>query len=155
MATLCAEVVGKFDHQSDADRLLYAPLASPCTYLRTRIYRLEYDGAAEDAEAFVQRVLVDPYSEHLHFGDEPALDGFAFYLEYGMKPGALDLEKEAILTSYRGARHKKIEIATLELSQRIYLFSGGDVSPERFVRDVCNPAIHTWSVTHADSRHVA
>jgi len=155
MATLTAEVIGDYDHQNNANGLLYAPLETHCTFRRTRVYQLEFEGEAADAEAFVKRVLLDAYAEQVHFGGDPALDGYSFYLDYGMKPGALDLEKEAILASHHGARNKSIEITSLKLTQRIYLFSDGDAAPERFIRDVCNPAIHVWSVTDSNGRNVA
>ncbi len=149
MATLTAEVTGNFDTRGDAKELVYAPLDAPAEFRRTRVYQLEYEGAEADAEAFVRRVLVDAFAEEVHFGGSPALGGYTFYLDYGMKPGALDLEREAILASYRGARNKSIEIASLKLIQRIYLFADGGLEPGRFIRDVCNPAIHVWDVTPA------
>lgn len=156
MPRLTAEVTGDYDQPSDASALLYAPLDSPCSYRRTRLYELEFEGETADAEAFVRRVLLDEFAEQVAFGGEPALGGFAFYLDYGMRPGALDLEKEAVLASHAGARHKTIEISSLELKQRIYVFAdGAPAPPERFIRDVCNPAIHVWSVTDSDGRNVA
>ena len=72
-----------------------------------------------------------------------------------MKPGALDLEREAILSSHRGARDRSIEIISLKITQRIYIFSGEGAVPDRFIRDICNSAIHVWSVTEANDRDVA
>ena len=147
MPTLTAEVTGNYDQQHDANGLLYAPLETPATYRRTRVYVLDYEGSEDDARAFVRRTLLDEVAEEVHFGGEPALANSAFYLDVSMRPGALDLEKEAILASHRGARNKAIEITTLKLTQRTYIFSDADPKPDRFVRDVCNPAVHTWSVT--------
>ena len=155
MNTLQAEVIGNFDSGGDANKLVYAPLDPPCTYRQTRVYSLEYEGDEDAAKAFVHRTLLDAYAEEVHFGSDPALDGYAFYLDYSMRPGALDLEKEAVLASHHGARDKRIEITSLKLTQRIYIFSDGAADPERFVRDIPNPAIHVWSVTDSDGRNVA
>lgn len=155
MATLTAEVAGNYDTQGDAGKLLYAPLDQPVGYRRTRVYVLEYEGEPADAEAFVRRVLLDRYAEEVTFGGAPAVAGYTFHLDYRMRPGALDLEKEAILTSYRGARHRTIKIVSLQLTQRIYIFSEGEVSAAPFIRDVCNSAIHVWNATDADGRNVA
>jgi hypothetical protein len=155
MAILTAEVISKFDGKVDANKLVYAPLDEPSTYQRTRVYTIEYAGNVTDAEQFVKRTLVDSYAEEVSFGCQPVLSGSAFFIDYGMKPGALDLEREAILASHRGVRDKAMEILSLKLTQRIYIFSDGGVAPERFIRDVCNSAIHVWSVTNANDRDVA
>lgn len=153
---LTAEVVGLLDSPADCSKLLYAPLSEPLTFRQTRRYSLDYSGDEEVAKAFVEKVLFDAVSERLHFGGSPALDGARFALDYGMKPGALDLEREAVMRYYRETAETGnaggLEIHSLEISQRIYVFSA-DVSaaadPGRFIKDVCNPAIHTWSVTDA------
>jgi len=155
MATLTAEVTGNYDALGDAGKLLYAPLDQPVGYRRTRVYDLEYEGEPADAQAFVRRVLLDAYAEEVTFGGAPAVAGYTFHLDYRMRPGALDLEREAILTSYRGARNRTIEIVSLQLTQRIYIFSDGDPEPAPFIRDVCNSAIHVWSATDSNGRDVA
>lgn len=155
MATLSAEVVGNYDTKGDANKLVYAPLDTPGEFRRTRVYTLEYEGEEADAQAFVERVLLDAYAEEVRFGGEPAIDGYSFHLDYRMRPGALDLEKEAILTSHRGARNKSIEIKSLTLTQRIYLFSDAGLTPDRFIRDVCNSAIHVWDATDSNGRKIA
>ena len=98
---------------------------------------------------------MDSYAEDVHFTGSPAIGDYAFFIDYSMKPGALDLEKEAILESYRGARERSIEIASLRITRRIYVFADGALSPDRFIRDICNSAIHVWSVTEANDRNVA
>ena len=155
MAILTAEVTGRFDGRGDADKLVYAPIGGDCTFQKTRVYVIDYDGKSNDAEEFVRATLVDSYADEVSFAGEPVIDGFAFFIDYGMKPGALDLEKEAILTSHRGARDRGIEIGALKITQRIYIFSGEGVAPDRFIRDICNSAIHIWSVTGANDRDVA
>lgn len=155
MAILTAEVISEFDGKVDANKLVYAPLNENASYQKTRVYCIEYAGKVTDAEQFVKRTLVDSYAEDVSFGCEPVLSGFAFFIDYGMKPGALDLEREAILASHRGVRDKAMEILSLKLTQRIYIFSDGGAAPERFIRDVCNSAIHVWSVTDANDRDVA
>ncbi len=155
MAGLTTEVMSKFDGRGDADKLVYTPIGGGVTYQKTRVYELEYEGSADDAQEFVRSTLVDSYAEEVSFEGEPAIADFAFFIDYGMKPGALDLEKEAILTSHRGARDRNIEIISLNITQRIYIFAGGAVSPDRLIRDICNSAIHVWSVTEANDRDVA
>ena len=103
MEIISAEVIGKFESEGDANKLVYAPLEVPVKYRRTRLYLLEYEGNVESAEHFVKRSLVDDYADEVHFTGDPAIEGFSFYIDYGMKPGSLDLEKEAILSSHRKA----------------------------------------------------
>ena len=153
MEIISAEVIGKFESEGDANKLVYAPLEVPVKYRRTRLYLLEYEGNVESAEHFVKRSLVDDYADEVHFTGDPAIEGFSFYIDYGMKPGALDLEKEASLSSHRKA--EGFEIVSLKLVQRIYIFSDPSITSDRFVRDVCNPAIHVWSVTDSNGRKVA
>ncbi len=151
MNHLNAEVVGRFDHPGDCNKLLYAPSSKPLTFRRTRRYGLEYEGTEAAARAWVERVLLDTVSEELHLGDGPAIPGSRFLIDYGMKPGALDLEKQAILGFAKGSRSKEtFEMKSLAIWQRVYIFGEG-AEPEPFVRDIVNPAIHTWAVTPADA----
>lgn len=142
------EIIGKFDCESDCQHLLYVPPPGKPTYRQTRLYVIDFDGDADGLEAFVQEVLLDPISQELRGGDSPAFDGHAFVLEYGMKGGALDLEKEAILAYYRALERPGFVIQRLTLRTRIYVF-GTLAQPALFVRDICNPAIHTWEVRAA------
>ncbi len=153
MEKISAEVIGKFESEGDANKLVYAPLNVPVKYRRTRVYMLEYEGQVESAKGFVERSLVDDYADEVFFTGEPAVKDFSFYIDYGMKPGALDLEKEAILSSHKGS--EGFNIVSLKLVQRIYIFSDPSITSERFVRDVCNPAIHVWSVTDSNGQKVA
>jgi hypothetical protein len=148
-----AEVVSRFAGAEDCDRILYAPLAHKLRYRRTRVYTLEIDGHRAAAERFVRDVLVDPVSQDVHFGGGPALPGALFHLDYGMKPGALDLEKEAVARYHGELRDPGFALASLTITQRVYVFdpapgsAAGPPPVERFVRDVVNPAIHTWHVS--------
>src|SRR6218665_1589675 len=98
---LPAEVIGRFDHAGDANRLLYTPLAKPLTVRGTRRYLVDFTGDEDALRGFLAKVLADPVSHELRTGDEPALSGYAFFLDYGMKAGALDHEKETILKLHR------------------------------------------------------
>ena len=156
LMNLTAEVVGLLDSPADCSKLLYAPLSEPLTFRQTRRYSLEYSGSEDVAKTFVEKVLFDAVSERLHFGDGAAIEGARFALDYGMKPGALDLEKEAVMRYYRETAESGnaggLEIHDLKIAHRIYVFSaetGAGADPGRFIKDVCNPAIHTWSVTDA------
>lgn len=139
------EIIGRFDRESDCQKLLYAPPPTPLKYRETQCYRVEFDGDPEALEAFVRRVLLDPISQELRNDGGPAFPGSAFVLEYGMKGGALDLEKETILSYYRSLPDAGFDLNKLTLRRRIYVFGDG-ANPEPFVHDVCNPAIHTWDV---------
>ena len=156
LMNLTAEVVGLLDSPADCSKLLYAPLSEPLTFRQTRRYTLEYSGSEAEAKRFIEKVLVDTVSERLHFGDRAAVEGARFALDFGMKAGALDLEKEAVMRYYRETAELGdaggLEIHDLKISQRIYVFSAdasGSADPGRFIKDVCTPAIHTWSVTDA------
>jgi hypothetical protein len=140
------EISDRFLSAGDANGLLYEPLAGGLTYRRTRRYELEYEGEKTAMEAFVRKTLLDEVSQELHTGEDAALTGHGFALEYGMKPGALDLEKEAILSYYRGIPTPGFELKELRIRQRIYLFGGKGDESGRFVRDLCNAAIHQWNV---------
>ena len=58
MAILTAEVIGKFDDKGNADKLVYAPIGGDCTYQKTRVYSIDYQGASNDAEEFVTDTLL-------------------------------------------------------------------------------------------------
>ncbi len=154
MQSLQAEVTGRFDHAGDASRLLYTPLPRALTAQETRRYSVDYEGDTEALTAFLTKVLADPVSHALTTGDSPALSGSAFILDYGMKGGALDLEKETILAHHRGDTEPGFTIQSLRIHRRLYVFDDSH-SPDtaqfadRFVRDIVNPAIHTWNVTAA------
>jgi hypothetical protein len=138
------EVVGLFDQDADCHKLLYAPLSEPLTYRETVCYEFEFEGDEAALEAFVLATLVDPISQEARDGaGGPAFPNAAFVLEYGMKGGALDLEKEAVLAYHRGLESPGFTIQRLVLRRRLYV-SGAGAKPEPFIRDVCNPAIHTW-----------
>ena len=146
------EVVSRFDAEKDCAGLLYAPLEEALSYRKTRCYRFEYAGSAPKLEAFIGKTLVDPVSQEVCLGGGPALDSFRFYLDYGMKPGVLDLEKESILKYYGELENPGFEISALELATRIYIFGETrEGTREVFVRDIVNPAIHRWSVCDARS----
>ena len=144
------EISDRFIGAGDANHLLYEPLSSGLTFRRTRRYELEFEGERTAMDAFVRKTLFDEISHDLHDGEEPGLSGFTFFLDYGMKPGALDLEKEAILRYYAGITEPGFTLKNLKIRQRIYLFGGKVDESDRFVRDICNAAIHQWNVTQAN-----
>ncbi|CAN5352121.1 hypothetical protein BH23VER1_BH23VER1_07970 [soil metagenome] len=144
---LRAEVAGRFEEAGDASKLLYAPLDSPLQFRRTRVYEMEFEGDAGAAERFMRRVLVDDISQDVTLDGDPVFGGEAlFYLDYGMKPGALDLEKETVLGFWHELADPGFTVGRFTIRQRIYLFgeSAGAVPVARFVRDIVNPAIHVW-----------
>lgn len=150
---LQAEVTGLFDHDGDASHLLYTPLPRALRSRQTRRYTVEYTGDTAALTAFLQKVLADPVSHTLHTGEAPALPGSSFHLDYGMKAGALDLEKETILAHHR-SEPAPFEIRSLRIHHRVYIFDPENQPDtaqfaDRFVRDLVNPAIHTHKVTVA------
>lgn len=148
---LPAEVIGRFDHAGDANSLLYTPLSDKLTARHTRRYLVEYEGDEAALTAFLGKVLADPVSHELRTGEAPGLEGYSFFLDYGMKAGALDHEKETILAHHRSSATPAFTITSLRIQQRVYLFgnAGAAAHSDRFVKDIVNPAIHTWSVTAA------
>lgn len=148
MATLTFEVFSRFQSATDANKLLYTPIEAKLTYNHTRLYTVECEGDVAAARDYMRRVLVDPIAQRVEEDGAPALTGELFCISYGIKKGALDLEKEAILTNYRGRQGLPFTITSLTITQKVYVFGEGDKAAlsERFCKDVCNPAIHTWSV---------
>lgn len=148
MATLTFEVFSRFQSATDANKLLYTPLDAALTYNHTRLYTVECEGDVDAARDYMRRVLVDPISQKVQEDGTPALEGELFSISYGIKKGALDLEKEAILTNYHGRKGLPFTISALTITQKVYIFGEGDhdTLAARFTKDVCNPAIHTWSV---------
>lgn len=145
-----AEVLGKYDHAAAASKLLYAPLHEPLTYRESRRYHIEFTGDAPACQDFLHRVLSDPVSHELHLGEDPALQNYSFYLDYGMKPGALDLEKETILTYFKELKNPAFQLQSVRIQRRIYLY--GPANPtlaDRFIKDIVNPAVHHHTVKFA------
>ena len=149
---LQAEVIGCFDHPRDANALLYTPLDDSLTTRHTRRYLVDFEGDATAALRFLTKVLADPVSHELRTGDAPALPDYAFFLDYGMKAGALDHEKETILAHHHHTSAAAgFTISSLKIQQRIYFLgtTGTGNHAYRFVKDIVNPAVHTWQVTAA------
>jgi hypothetical protein len=146
-----AEVLGRYDHAGDANHLLYAPLPLRLTFRESRRYAVDFDGDEAALHSFLRRVLADATSHELRLGEAPALSGWSFCIDYGMKPGALDLEKETILQYFRSLPQPGFQLNGLRIMRRIYVF-GAPVDADvpdlaaRFVRDIVNPAIHHHQV---------
>lgn len=143
-----AEVSGRLTAERSCQGLLYAPLQAPLTYRATHYYEFDYTGAVSRLAAFVRKVLLDEVSQTLHVEGHSPFEGYRFCLQYGMKPGVLDLEKEAILAYYRRSDNRDFSIERLHSYKRLYIFGKGgeEASPEPFVRDIVNPAIHVWKI---------
>ncbi len=148
------EISDRFIEAADANELLYEPLDGSVTFRRTRRYELEFEGDKSAMEAFIKKTLLDEISQEFHEGEDMALEGFSFVLEYGMRPGALDLEKEAILTYYRGIAEPGFELKDLKIRQQLYVFDAKAAHSDRFIRDICNGAIHNWSVIQGANEDV-
>ena len=142
------EIAGRFETEGNAQSLLYAPPPRPLTFRKTMRYVFDYDGSEAALDAFVSRVLVDAISQEEHHDGAPLWPRAAFILDYGMKGGALDLEKEMILNYYRTLKEPEFTLKKLTLKTRVYVFGVG-AEPALFVRDIVNPAIHTHEVLKA------
>jgi len=140
------EIIPRFASEEEADKLLYTPRAPGVRYRNTKTCLCETSGDAAAFVAWMRRVLLDEVSQDFHLGDAPALGGAEVILEYGMKPGALDHEREMILEEYHreGEDALGFTILDLRLRTRIYLFGPADPAP--FIKDIVNPAIHSHRV---------
>lgn len=139
------EISDRYIEAADANDLLYEPLSAPFSYRRTRRYRFDFSGEILALGRFVKSTLYNEVSQEIFRGEDPVMEGTALGLEYGMKPSALDLEKEAILQYYQGISEPGFSLEKLEIRQRIYVFGEyQDGLEDRFVKDICNPAIHVW-----------
>lgn len=147
------EIISRMEEAAPADTLLYTPRHDGATARRSRVYHAEVEG---DHEAFLQwmrRVVLDEVSQEFRVGGHPAFED-ATVLEFGMKPGALDHEREMILEEYRREAGEEgvalgFTLRDLRVGTRYYLFApepGAAVDAAPFVRDVVNPAIHRWEV---------
>jgi hypothetical protein len=140
------EVARKNQHFADADALLYTPIKADLRYKQSRVYHFDYEGDQEALRGFVKEVLVDEVSQELHETGAPLEQDAMFHLDYGMKPGALDLEKEAIMQYYRSrsGEGNAFQLKKLEISQRVSIFGNGDKNAlvTKFVKDIVNPAVH-------------
>ncbi len=144
------EVTDRYIKPASADELLYTPLKGKKTTVKhSRRYVLEVEGSEKEAKAFVESTLVDDVSQELSTGEDAAVSGADFILDYGMKPGALDLEKEAILNYYKGLKKPGFTLKKLTIQQRLYLFDADKATSDRLVKDVCNAAVHQWTVKAA------
>jgi hypothetical protein len=151
------EVSSRLGHAKSCQALLYAPLDKPLTFRQTQRYEFEFSGSEEGLTDFVRKVLLDEVSQDLHLDGEPVFHECQFFLEYGMKPGALDLEKETILAYHRAQTASNFEITSLKIYTRLYVFNEAReaTSPEPFIKDIVNPAIHVWHVTDVPSSSCA
>jgi len=143
------EIAGKFEEAAPCDGLVNSPIPPGVTYRRSRLYDFTFEGDAARLEEFVRHSLFDPIGQELS-QDLPLASGQTLVLEVGMKPGALDLEKEAILACYRGRPDAGFTLAKFRLGQRFTFF--GQVSEaveRRLVRDLVNPAIHTHTIVRS------
>lgn len=146
--TTTFEISNQFDTEGDAQSLLYEPPATPLRFRRTMRYLFDFDGDPGALEAFVREVLVDRISQAVHRDPGPLWDGTSFILDYGMKDGVLDLEKEQILSYYRVLRNPAFTINKLSLQTRLYVFGDG-ADADTFVKDIVNPAIQASAVIRA------
>ncbi len=141
------EISDRYTEAADANDLLYSPQSQEVSYQQTTRYCISYSGDAAKLEAFVQSTLLDSVSQTIHSqSDTPAISGAQFVLDYGMKAGALDLEKEAIMSYYRGLDDPGFQLDSLRIRRRVYLFADAQVDSKPFERDICNAAIHNWEV---------
>jgi hypothetical protein len=144
------EITSRFAHAEDANKLLYTPRAAGVEFRRTKVYLCDVRGDESAFRQWMRRVVLDEVSQDLHAGEAPALGGASAILEFGMKPGALDHEREMILEEYHreGDQNLGFSLENFRLRTRIYLFGAGgapvDTAP--FLKDIINPAVHTFTL---------
>ncbi len=146
--TLHFEVISRFQAAANADALLYTPLKAGLTFRRSRVYTVNISGDEEKARQYLLSVLVEPIAQEYSEEAATILNGALYTIDYGMKDGALVREKEAILQNYRGRKNMGFTLDSLKITQRVYIFGQGDKDAlsKRFAKDVCNPAIHNWTI---------
>ena len=147
--TATFEIKDRFTEPGDSSELLYAPLDGKFSYRKTRRYLFEIEGDELELNRFVSETLVDPISQTMFGGDQAAVSDALFAIDYGMKPGALDLEKEAVVSYYKGLDDPGFTLNNLKIRQRVYVFSdtpGQACDPDIFIGDICNSAIHDWKL---------
>ena len=142
-----AEIENRFDTGGHCNDLLYTPISEDVGCRIHRVYEFAYEGDAEAWRAFVVKVLADPVRDLVHDDGKPAVTDYKFYIDYGLKPGCLDLEKEYLLRFYRELETPGFTLTDLRIVHRVYVL--GDLDPDRLVKDLINPVIHTWNVHHA------
>ncbi len=149
MEQLHFEVFSRFRPAADANRLLYTPIADKLTFRQSRLYTADCEGDIDAAREYLRTVLVDTISQNVVEDGTPAFSGELFCISYGIKKGVLDLEKEAIMSNYAGRSGLAFTLHRLSISQKIYIYGAGDRATlaARFCRDVCNPAIHSWTIS--------
>lgn len=137
------EVMRREQAVGDADALLYTPLHLGIGVKHSRIYHVEIAGDGEKARESLRGVLLDEVSQECRDNIATFSEGTQFVLDYGMKAGALDLEKEAIMTYYRRLAPQGFELKSLRIQQRLVFFGEAAVAhAAQFVKDVVNPAVH-------------
>ena len=149
MTQLQFEIVNRYAREKSCNELLYAPLDSNLRARETRGYRVEFSGEVSALRAFTHEVLADSVSETVSEGDQAALSGYRFYIDVSLRAGCLDLEKEYILRYYNELETPGFTLDGLTIFHRYYLFGEDPVPSERFVKDLCNPVIHSWNVVSA------
>jgi hypothetical protein len=140
------EIAGKFEEPVPCETLVNGWVDPAVTVRRSRVYEFAYSGDGEALGGFVRHCLFDPISQVLG-RDEGLWPEAGFVLDVAMKPGALDLEKEAILDVQRRWPEAGFRIESLRLHHRYAAF--GPVTAEvirRMERDLVNPAIQTRRV---------
>ena len=146
---ITVEIIHRFAAPKPCDKILYAPLGHDAQYQSSKCYHIDYEGSEEALKSFIDRVLGDPISEELHYGEKPALSNYHCYLDVGLKANTLDLEKEHILSYFNELDNPGFTLTDLSIAQRYYIFSNESVATERFVKDLVNPVIHNWELKHA------
>jgi hypothetical protein len=143
------EIAGKFEEAAPCDGLVNSQVDPEVTYRRSRVYDFHFDGDAAGVDQFVRHCLFDEIGQELA-QDRPLWTGESLVLEVAMKPGALDLEKEAILACHRGRPGSGFTLEKFRLIHRFYFFGPVTEAVERrLVRDLVNPAIHTHNLVRS------
>lgn len=138
------ELVNRHQPWRDARGLRYAPDSDGCQYRLTRQYRIAFDGDPDAVRAFVREVLQDEVSDSLCENQAAALEPYRYIVDITLRPGCLDLEKEAVRRAIQDRNDSAWSLQELDVAHRVYLRGEQTIDADSYVRDMVNPVIHTW-----------
>jgi len=160
---LSFEITSKENKGKGLGHVLYTPIKTAgsdgieFSFTQANLYTINFTGAAQAVDSFAHTVLLDEVTQSVtavsSIDDLVAPQGTLFYLEYAMRPDALDLEQQAILNYYKGS-DKAFELESLKLTHRIFV-SANSTSVDKSVikhvakrveSELCNSAVHTSQI---------
>lgn len=157
------EITSKDNKGKALEHVLYTPIRTAASagiafsFTTANLYNIEFTGEESAVQEFAKTVLLDEVTQILTAAPSSAdlvlPEGTLFYLEYQMRPDALDLEQQAILNYYQGAE-QTFELNSLQLQHRVFVSADkADIDQaliehvaKRVESELCNPAVHTSQI---------